>query len=189
MNNFFIKNNIKNIAAIIIVAMFFSCGNDFNEVNDFLADKNLPIGVSKNVYLTYTDSGKIKNRLITPLLHDFSNRTKHPYQEFPRGITIITFDKTDSTTITADYAITYKKTQISEIKGNVIVLNHLKKMKLKTEQLFWDQKENYFYSNKKSILTSPNDTLIGLGGFDSNADLTNANMLGNSAYLYINENP
>lgn len=177
------------MAAIFIVAMFFSCGNDINELNDFLADKNLPIGLSKNIYLTYTDSGKINNRLITPLLYDFSNRKKHPYQEFPNGIKIITFDKRDdSTTITADYAITYKKTQISEIKGNVVVLNHLKKMKLKTEQLFWDQKENYFYSIKKSVLTSPNDTLIGLSGFDSNADLTNANMLGNSAYLYIEEN-
>ena len=165
--------------------MLFSCGNDFKTVTDFLADKNLPISVTKNVNLVYTDSGYVKNKLFTPLRLGFDNREKHPYQEFPEGIKIINFDKKgDSTTIIADYAITYSKTEISEIKGNVIVLNHKEHIKLMTEQLFWDQKENYFYSIKKSILTTKQDTIIGQEGFDSKADLSNASMMNNSGILH-----
>jgi len=182
------KHKIKNIATILLVAMFFSCGNDFEEVNDFLADKNLPIAVTKNIRLVYTDSGYIKNKLKAPILHNFENRKKHPYQEFPKGIEITTFDRQgDSTTIKGNYAITYSKTEISEIRGNVTVYNHSQKLKLKTKQLYWDQKENFFYSSKKSILTSPKDTIIGLEGFDSNADLTNASMMNNSGILHFNE--
>ena len=182
------KHIIKHIAIISLVAMFFSCKNNFEQVNDFLADENLPISVTKNLSLVNTDSGYVKNKLKTPLLHDFSNRTKQPYKEFPKGIKIITFDKKgDSTTITANYAITYDKTKISEIRDNVIVYNHAKKLTLKTSLLYWDQKEDYFFSNKKSVLTSPKDTVTGLEGFDSNADLTNATMMNNSATLYIDQ--
>ncbi|HFS66641.1 MAG TPA: LPS export ABC transporter periplasmic protein LptC [Flavobacteriia bacterium] len=185
-----LKQNIiiKSIATILLVAMLFSCENDQKKVKDFIADKNLPISVTKNIYLIHTDSGKVKSKMLTKLLHDFSNRYKHPYQEFPKGIKLTTFEKNgDSTTITANYARTYKNTQVSEIKGNVIVINHKKNMKLATEQLFWDQKENYFFSNKKTILISGNDTLIGADGFDANADLTNANMMNNKGKLEIIE--
>lgn len=188
MNFNSIKHNVKSIATLVLVVMLFSCGNDFEEVNDFLADKNLPIAVTKNISLVYTDSGYVKNKLKSDLLHNFENRKKHPYQEFPKGIQIINFDKKgDSTTIKGDYSITYGNTQISEIRGNVTVYNHSQKITLKTDQLYWDQKENYFYSSKKSVISSPKDTLIGLEGFDSKADLTNAGMMNNSGTLYIKE--
>ena len=167
--------------------MLFSCGNDIKKINDFIAAKNLPISITKNINLTHTDSGYVKSKMSAKLLYDFSNREKHPYNEFPNGIKIINFDKNDSTTVTANYAITYSKTQITEIKGNVIVLNHSKNIKLKTEQLFWDQKENYYYSNKKSVLTTLTDTLIGVDGFDAKSDLSNANMMDNSAKLNLKE--
>jgi LPS export ABC transporter protein LptC len=183
------KNIIfKSIATTFLVTMLFSCVNNRKKINDFIADKNLPISVTKNIYLIHTDSGRIKSKMITKLLHDFSNRKKHPYQEFPKGIKLITFEKNrDSTTVTANYARTYKNTEVSEIKGNVIVINHNKNIKLLTEQLFWDQKENYFFSNKKTILISGKDTLIGNDGFDANSDLTNANMMNNKGKLEIIE--
>ena len=183
-----LKHIIKSIAIINLIAILFSCKNNFEEVTDILETKNLPIAVTKNISLVYTDSGYVKNKLKAPLLHDFSNRTKQPYKEFPNGIKIITFDKKgDSTTITANYAITYDKTEISEITNNVIVFNHAKNLKLKTSLLYWDQKENYFFSNKKSVLTTLKDTIIGLEGFDSNADLSNATMMNNSGTLFTNE--
>lgn len=178
----------KSIATIFLVAMLFSCVNNRKKINNFIADKNLPISVTKNISLKHTDSGKLKSKLITKLLYDFSNRTKNPYQEFPKGIKLITFEKKgDSTTITANYARTYKNTEVSEIKGNVVVINHKKNLKLKTEQLFWDQKENYFFSNKKTILISGKDTLVGKDGFDANSDLSNANMMNNKGKLEIIE--
>ena len=87
-----IKNIILNIAVVISAAMFFSCGNNTKEVRDFLADKNLPIGIAKNIKNIYTDSGRVTSKLAAPLLHNYSNRENHPYSEFPEGIKIVTFD-------------------------------------------------------------------------------------------------
>jgi len=178
---------IYKVATICLVAFFFSCGNDIKEVQDFLADKNLPVGIAKNVNLIHTDSGAVKTRLITPLLNDFSNRKVHPYQEFPEGISVTTFDKNkDSVTLTANYCRSYGKTGISEVKGNVIVINYKGQAKLYTEQLFWDQNTHYIYTEKKFTIFRKNDTIKGKG-FESNEDLSKSNMRDISGPIYVNE--
>ena len=151
--------------------MLFSCSNNTKEVRDFLASKNLPIAIAKNALHVYKDSGRITSKLITPLLYDFSNRKKHPYNEFPKGVEIINFDGKDSVTITGDYALSYSKTLISEIKGNVVVVNPKENSKLETEQLFWDQNTKYFFSEKPFTLTTLKDTIYGIG-FECKEDLS-----------------
>ncbi|WP_231494732.1 LPS export ABC transporter periplasmic protein LptC [Polaribacter sp. Hel_I_88] len=163
----------KSIAVLFVTAMLFACTNNTQKARDFLADKNLPVGISKDAYHVYKDSGRITSKLITPKMLDFSNREKHPYNEFPFGIKIINFENKgkDSITITGNYAISYAKTSISEIKGNVIVINHADKSRLETEQLFWDEKTKYFVSEKAFKLTKENDTIFGIG-FESKDDLS-----------------
>lgn len=167
------KHIFKSIAVIGLIAMLFSCTNDAKKVRDLLADRNLPIGVAKNAYHVYKDSGKVTSKLITPVLHDFSNREQHPYNEFPKGIKIITYENEgkDSTTITGNYALSYAKTQVSEIKGNVVVYNHTDSLKLETNQLFWDQREKYFFTEDGFRLTTPSSTIDGYG-FESKQDLS-----------------
>tara|TARA_B100000787_G_scaffold170052_1_gene163686 strand:- start:39741 stop:40313 length:573 start_codon:yes stop_codon:yes gene_type:complete len=162
----------KSITAIIIVVMLFSCTNDSKKVRDFLAEKNLPIAVAKDTYHVYKDSGRVSSKLITSLLNDFSNRKNHPYNEFPEGIKIINFENNgkDSITVLGDYALSYSKTSISELKGNVVVINHTDASRLETDQLFWDQKNKYFFTEKSFILTKINDTVIGVG-FESMENL------------------
>lgn len=164
---------IKSITVSLITVMLFSCSNNTQKAEDFLADKNLPIGKSKDAFHVYKDSGRITSKLITPLMLDYSNREKHPYSEFPSGIKIINFENkgSDSVTITGDYALSYSKTSISEIKGNVVVINHSEKSRLETEQLFWDEKTKYFVSEKAFKLTKENDTIFGIG-FESKDDLS-----------------
>jgi LPS export ABC transporter protein LptC len=163
----------KSIAVVYSIAMLFSCTNNTQKVRDFLADKNLPVGIAKKAFHVYKDSGRITSKLITPLLRDFSNRKEHPYNEFPIGIKIINFNNNgkDSVTITGDYALTYSKTQVSEIFGNVVVLNHTEKSKLETEQLFWDQNTAYFVTEKVFTLTTQKDTIYGIG-FECKEDLS-----------------
>jgi LPS export ABC transporter protein LptC len=154
--------------------MLFSCSNNTQEVRDFLADKNLPVGKARDAYHVYKDSGRITSKLITPLMLDYSNRRAHPYSEFPEGITIVNFRNKgqDSVTITGDYALNYSRTSISEIRGNVVVINHTDKSKLETEQLFWDEIQHYFISEKKFRLTTESqDTIEGIG-FESKDDLS-----------------
>lgn len=162
-----------SIAIISMIAMLFSCTNDAKEVRDFLADKNLPIAIAKDAYHVYKDSGKITSKLITPLLHDFSNRKDHPYNEFPKGIKIVSIGKNqiDSTTITGNYALSYNNTLISDIRGNVIITNHTDNVKLFTDQLYWDQKLQYFFTESQFLLVKDKDTFTGIG-FESKENLT-----------------
>lgn len=165
----------QSIAVVLFTAMLFSCTNDSKEVRDFLAEKNLPIGVAKDAYHVYKDSGQVTSKLITPQLNDFSNRKNHPYNEFPKGVKIINFenDGKDSVTVIGDYALSYSKTSISELKGNVVVVNHTDMLKLETDQLFWDQKNKYFFSEKPFILTKLTDSTFTKGvGFESRENLT-----------------
>ncbi len=178
-----------NIATIVIVAMFVSCGNDIKEVQDFLAEKNLPIGVASNVNLVHTDSGRVRTILISPVMHDFSNRKDHPYTLFPEGVKIISLGNAgDSLILTADYSVTYSKTSISEVKGNVVVENPSEHTKLMTSQLFWDSKEHYIYTEKDFTLITRYDTIVGTG-FESNEDLSKVNMKSIKGSVYVEETP
>jgi len=175
LQNNFLKNLnkilLKSITVLTITVMLFSCSNNTQEVRDFLASKNLPIGVAKNAFHVYKDSGRITSKLITPLLKDFSNRKQHPYNEFPKGVKIINFEDKDSVTVTGNYALSYSKTQISELIGNVVVINHTENSKLETEQLFWDQNTQYFFSEKAFTLSTLKDTIYGIG-FECKEDLS-----------------
>jgi LPS export ABC transporter protein LptC len=171
--NFSSKKINKNIVTISLVAMFFSCTNTSNEVRDFLSTKNLPVSISKNIAHVYRDSGRTTSKLFTPLLKDYSNRVDHPYNEFPEGLKLISFENNgkDSITILGDYCISYSKTMITELKGNVVITNHTDQSQLFTEQLFWDQNTDYFFSEKKFRLISPDNDIKGVG-FESKKDLT-----------------
>lgn len=180
---------LKSIAAIIIVGMLFSCINDSKKVRDFLAEKNLPIAVAKDAHHIYKDSGRITSKLTTSLLNDFSNRKKHPYNEFPQGLKIINFENNgkDSITVFGDYALSYSKTSISELKGNVVVINHTDASRLETDQLFWDQKNKYFFTERSFVLTKTNDTVTGIG-FESKENLNKYIAKKTKGNLLTNEN-
>jgi LPS export ABC transporter protein LptC len=166
-----IVHKIRGIAIVFSIAMFFSCTNDAKEVRDFLADKNLPIGEAVNINLKHTDSGRVDIRMKAPLMLDFGNRENHPYSEFPKGIKITTIEKNgDSTVIQGDYAKTYSKTNVAEIKNNVVIYNYAKKNKLETSEIFWDQKTHYFFTEKSFAFYTVSDTIYGTG-FEATEDL------------------
>ncbi len=162
----------QSIAITFVIAMLFSCTNDYKKVEDIFSRKSIPIGEATNVFLIHTDSGRVSSKLKAPLLYDFGQRKIQPYNEFPKGIQITTFKKNgDSITITGDYAITFNKTSISEIRGNVVVTNHKDNSVLKTNQLFWDQKTKYIFTEKKFTFTQNNNQYQGVG-FDAKDDLS-----------------
>lgn len=166
-----VVNKIKNIVVVLSITMFFSCINNAKEVKDFLADKNLPVGEAYDVVHKHTDSGMISVKMKTPLMLDFSNRDEHPYSEFPDGIIITSIEKNgDSTTIQGDYAKSYRKTDVSEIKNNVIITNHAEKHRLETDQIYWDKKNHYFFTETKFTFYTAVDTIHGTG-FEASEDL------------------
>jgi len=165
------KNTIKGIAILFSLTMLFSCKNSAKEVRDFLADKNLPIGEAYDINLKHTDSGRIDIKMRAKLMLDYSNRRKHPYSVFPEGIIITTIKENgDSITIQGNYAKSYTKTEVSEIKGEVSIYNYAQKNRLETDQIYWDQKTHYFFTENRFAFYTLTDTIYGVG-FEATEDL------------------
>lgn len=163
---------LKSIATLFLVAILFSCKNNAKEVQDFLADKNLPIGITEKVHFVHTDSARVTMKMYTLLMRDFSNRKAHPYFEFPKGIKITTLERNgDSVTIAGDYALRYLKTKVSEITKNVVIRNYAQKLRLETSQLYWDENTNYFFTDKEFTFYTNTDTIYGVG-FESKDNLS-----------------
>lgn len=155
--------------------MFFSCKDNFKEVQKIGISENEPIGVDFNINFKYTDSGRVTANLISAKTLDYSNRD-FPFREFTDGVTLYIYDKEDNkNTIVADYAIIYNDTDLIEMQDNVVITTHDDKV-LKTDQLFYDQKKEWLYTNKPVSFKTETDIING-NGFDSNSKFTNAEVL------------
>ena len=153
---------ILTIVTVLAVTVFFSCESNFKDVQRINAVPFSPIGEAENVNLKYTDSGKIKAILVSPVLLDFSN-LKYPFTEFPKGVFVTLYDeKGNKSYVRSDYAITYAKTDIIDLQGNVKITSSDGKV-LQTEQLYYDQKNEWFFTEKYFKFTDANSYLEGQG--------------------------
>ncbi|MFD0837351.1 LPS export ABC transporter periplasmic protein LptC [Mariniflexile aquimaris] len=180
-----ISNNIFNIVTIFLVTMFFSCNDSFKQVQKMGISDNEPVGVAENINLKYTDSGRVTANLLSPKMLDFTNRD-FPYNEFPQGITLYIYDEENKkSTVISDYAIIYDATNLIDLQGNVVITTADNRI-LKTEQLYYDQKREWLYTNKPVTFSSEKDIING-NGFDSNSKFTNAEVLEVTGYVTVED--
>jgi len=179
-----ITNNILFMVTVFAVTMFFSCNNNLKEVQKIGISENEPIGVAENINLKYTDSGKLKAILISPKMFDFSNRD-FPYSEFPNGIYLDLFDNGEKSNVVADYAITYSKTNLIDLQGNVIITTKDNDT-LYAEQLYYDQKKEWLFTNKPVTFRTGMDLING-NGFDSDTKFSNAEVLEINGIITVDE--
>ena len=147
--------------------------------------ENEPIGIAEDINLRYTDSGKITAILLSPKMLDFSNR-KFAFTEFIEGIHLELFDdEKNKTTVVADYAIVYDKTELIDLQGNVVLSTH-EKDTLFAEQLFYDQKKEWLFTNQPVTFRTGTDVING-NGFDSDVNFTQAEVLEINGIITLDE--
>jgi LPS export ABC transporter protein LptC len=164
-------------AGILIKCFLITgCENDLKDVEEISSQK-LAVSVEKSygVEVLYSDSAKVKAKLIAPEVLHF--KTKDPYYEMPKGITIIFFDENqkESGRTTSDYAKRKEIQKIVELKKNVVVVNS-KGQTLKSEEVIWDENKHRFYSDKVVTLTSPDGSILYGTGFWADENLKNYNI-------------
>ena len=180
-----ISNNILNIVTVIAVTMFFSCKNNFKEVQKIGISENEPIGIAKDISLKYTDSAKLKAHLISPKMLDYSNRD-FAFNEFPEGVNLTLLDDAgNKNTVVSDYAIAYEQTNLIDLQGNVVLTTHDGNV-LNAEQLYYDQVKSWLFTNQ-SVKFNTKDQIINGNGFDSNMDFTQARVLEITGIVYLEE--
>ena len=140
----------------------FSCDSNFKEVQKINFSEFVPSGEADDFNLKYTDSGRIQSILISPKMLDYAT-VEFPFTEFPKGIKVTLFDKNGKKTfVSSDYAVTYKNTNIIDLQGKVLIVNETGQA-LETAQLYFDQKNEWFYTEKKFKFIDPKGVSFGVG--------------------------
>ena len=185
MNKKHTYNILSIVTVITTVTMFFSCNDNYNQVQKIGISENEPIGVAENINLKYTDSGRLKANLLGAKMLDYSNRD-FPFSEFTDGMTLYVFDDEDKkSTIVSDYAIIYDKTGLVDLQGHVVITTHDGNI-LKTEQLYYDQNREWLFTNVPVTFITKQDVING-NGFDSNRGFTNAEVLEVTGLISLND--
>jgi LPS export ABC transporter protein LptC len=156
---------------LIGTILFSACENDLKKVEQISAKKLIvPVDKSTGVEIIYSDSAKVRAKLITPELLNF--KTEKPYIEMKKGITVIFYDENQQETsrLKADYAIRRERENIVELKRNVVASN-TKGETFRSDELYWDENKRRFYSNKLVSITSSDNVLYGTS-FWANEDFS-----------------
>jgi LPS export ABC transporter protein LptC len=153
---------------LIFVVTLFSCEGNYKKIQKLSQKDGAPFAEGKNINLKYTDSGKVVTNLIASRLWDYSN-FQFPYQEFPDGIEVHFWDNNKENTVTADYAIRYDKTNIIDLRKNVVLITS-DSLTLKAEQLYWDQKNKWVFTDKPYRIEFKDGSHNDGGRLDSSED-------------------
>lgn len=121
-----------------------------------------PSGEADDFNLKYTDSGRITSVLKSPKMLDYSS-VQYPFIEFPKGILVTFYDKNQKKTyVKSDYAVSYKGTDLIDLQGNVNIWTDTGS-RMVTEQLYYDQKNEWFFTEKKFRFSDPKGVSYGQG--------------------------
>ncbi len=147
---------------VVTITMFIGCESNFKEVQKSNFSEFVPSGEADKINLKYTDSGRITAVLISPKMREYAS-VDFPFTEFPKGINVTLYDKNGKKTyIRSDYATSYKPTNIIDLKGNVKI-NSQDGQTLETDQLYFDQKNEWFFTENSFKFTDPKGVSNGKG--------------------------
>lgn len=158
------------LVSIASLVFFSSCESNLKDVQKINLSEFSPSGDADSITLKYTDSGRIKAVLVGKKMLDYAT-VKFPFTEFPNGVNVTLYDqKAKRTFVRSDYAIQFKGTDLIDLQGNVKISTEDNQV-LETQQLYYDQKNAWFFTEDKFKFTAPKGISNG-EGIDFNSDFT-----------------
>lgn len=175
---------------LLLPVLFVACENDLKKVKEISSQEvNKPVETTIGVDVIFSDSAKVKARMKTPLMLNYTEtKTVKPYYEMPKGVHIDFYDEKQKiiSTVTSEYAITKSLNKVIELHRHVVVVND-KGDTFKSEELIWDQTGKRFYSNQFSTLTQKEGNTISGSTFRCNEDLSNPEFLQSTGKFNVNQ--
>ncbi len=172
LKNIFNQYTTTAFTVVVVLLLIVSCSKDKPDTIAAIADRStLPRLHASEITTVISDSGITRYRISSPQWNVY-DKASQPYWEFPNGIHFEKFDlnlKVDAN-IHAQYARFSENEQLWELKGKVKSTN-LQGELFETEQLFWNQREERFYSDSLVKITQKSHIITGIG-FESNQSMT-----------------
>jgi LPS export ABC transporter protein LptC len=156
----------KFFTAALLISCFFilSCENDMKAVDD-LMKKKVAVEEAINVTSYMSQGGKMKAKLTSPYM--LIHQSDSGYIEFPRTLHVDFYSDSANTVVESTLDALYAKYRENEkkvyLRDSVVVINILKKDTLRTDELWWDQNKEEFYTDKPVRIHQPDKTIYGVG--------------------------
>lgn len=161
-----------------------SCEND-PQVVDSLFEKKTAVEEGFGVDSYLSQGGKVKARLLAPYMKRFL--ADSPYVEFPRTLHVDFLNDSAQveSILDAHYArhIEYQRKVL--LRDSVVVINRVKGDTLKTEELWWDQNREEFYTDKPVRIFQRTGYTYGRNGFTAKQDFSEWWILGSSGQRLV----
>lgn len=167
-------DNIKFLASIALaIGVLFSCKpNEMERVLEFSTYDSPPIRSTRNVFYTFTDSGKVTNTLKAAKIDQYQN-SDSSYSKISGGFVLTFFDGNEE----FDGQLTAKNgyiqgDQSKMIARDSVVFQNREQETLHTEELIWYQDSAKVYTDK-FVTIERKDAIIYGKGLVSNQNFTN----------------
>lgn len=176
MNNTFL--NIKEATSVLkwlllsVLITLTACKTDLSKISSPDDIKNMPQLSVTDFKAYYKTGSELKVEAYAPVMNKYTINKN--YVEFPEGVDVKFYDDdyNVSTSLLCKYAINYTGQELWKFSDSVVI-ESVQGGELKTQELYFDQKNEKIYSVKFVEVTDPQGTLIrGKGGFESNYDFT-----------------
>jgi LPS export ABC transporter protein LptC len=171
-----------------ILLCVFACETDLEKVEAIAGDEDYPTLSGKVVEVIYSDSARLKARLIAPKIFRYTF-VDEPYYKFPAGMTIFMYNETGTVAskITADHVIYEENEDLWEARGNVVVKDLETGDQLNTELMYWDMEKEKIYSNKFTKVTNEDGIFYGHKGFEANQDFSKWTLIGTKGTVNVED--
>lgn len=157
---------------ILFGFQMLACKKDIEKVKKISKLTSNP-GMEKatGVAISYTDSGYLKARIVSPLMERYPQKSE-PYMEMRKGVKGWFYNRNGDleSSLSAEYAISYEYRKLIEVRRNVQVKNAADEA-LETEKLIWDQRREVIYTDHFIKIRTPDEILYGTG-FESDQNFT-----------------
>jgi len=156
--------------AVFITIFFNSCENDRKAV-DALTKNVVLKDVAINVQTLFSQNGKMKANLTAPLMIKVP-ASDSPYVEFPKNLHVDFYNDSMEieTFLDCKYAKYFETLGKVYLRDSVIAIT-MQGDTLKTPDLWWDQNEKIFYTDKYAEYYSSTKTIYGGKGLRATQDM------------------
>lgn len=157
-------------ATLCSCLLFFSCENDERIIKEW-SEKAVMVEEAKNITSLFSQQGTLRAKLKAPLMLRYQADTI--YVEFPKTLHVDFYDSTArvESWLDAKYGKYFESQNRVLLRDSVKVIN-INGDTLTTSELWWDQAQKLFYSDKQVRIATKDKRIRGGKGLEAAQDLS-----------------
>ncbi len=178
---------LKSISLLLAMLVFVgSCKNEISEIRALTDARNLPVQTSYKAEYSFTEKGKLKNKLIAAQIDQYQGDEE--YIIASGGFTMIFFDtlqveQARLNAVNGRYSAKQKKL----IAWDNVELFNTKGERLETEELIFLEDSAKIFSDKEVKIQLENGSALHGYGVESNDSFTKYRIIKPSGDLYLEQ--